>query len=488
MSKIEKIWSKNQNSLAGVDAKHLQLWKVDIPINDDKLNNADIDVEKELEGVEMFPADLISTHSNGQFPVSSMKNVHINIIVQAPVTRFSQEVRAQDAVNWHDIESIYNWIKTLKRSNEISSPKAYFIFIHGRDGTMETLFKGSEGMNGICQRFEKRRATDRNNHHIPILVNGPGAGKSRFLQELPTLLNSQARQYTNDDALLNSIENRMFTINVTFGNGTFASEEDVHIGQTSVALRIIYQHFIAGGSINYDQFLREYDKTSQIPISDALDIVLRDVNTNKDDDTKINFIVVGIDEINHLHNLYNKELDPRQNPVRLIVHAVGRLNCSGGDIFYVPILAGTIQGPLEEMFRESTYLYLRLPLRLLRDEEVWNISKNIANSNNLAEYINRSTFRRCISDLGGQVRALELFYSILSSQAMQKTNYVDYVYIMLQVKNLLLHRYPFETYANIITPAIAHAILNIPVKEYDKADNNGQLNYIYLSSQGMLNL
>ncbi|RIB28861.1 hypothetical protein C2G38_1335249 [Gigaspora rosea] len=351
---------------------------------------------------------------------------------------------------------------------------------------METLFKGSEGMNGICQRFEKRRATDRNNHHIPILVNGPGAGKSRFLQELPTLLNSQARQYTNDDALLNSIENRMFTINVTFGNGTFASEEDVHIGQTSVALRIIYQHFIAGGSINYDQFLREYDKTSQIPISDALDIVLRDVNTNKDDDTKINFIVVGIDEINHLHNLYNKELDPRQNPVRLIVHAVGRLNCSGGDIFYVPILAGTIQGPLEEMFRESTYLYLRLPLRLLRDEEVWNISKNIANSNNLAEYINRSTFRRCISDLGGQVRALELFYSILSSQAMQKTNYVDYVYIMLQVKNLLLHRYPFETYANIITPAIAHAILNIPVKEYDKADNNGQLNYIYLSSQDNL--
>ncbi|CAG8743808.1 14983_t:CDS:2, partial [Gigaspora rosea] len=43
-------------------------------------------------------------------------------------------------------------------------------------------------------------------------------------------------------------------------------------------------------------------------------------------------------------------------------------------------------------------------------------------------------------------------------------------------------------YANIITPAIVHAILNIPVKEYYKADNDGRLNYIDLSSQGMLNL
>ncbi|CAG8675541.1 23113_t:CDS:2, partial [Gigaspora rosea] len=407
----EKIWSKNQNSLAGVDAKHLQLWKVEVPINDDKLNNANIDVEKELEGVEMFPADLISKYFNGKFPVASTMNVHINIIVQAPITvGFSQQVRVQDAVNWRDIESIYNWIKNLKRSNEIASTKALDTYgakfpLQGRDGTMEILFKGSEGNNGICQRFENRRTKDRNNHHIPILANGPGTGKSRFLQELPILLHSQARQYTNDNTLLDSIENRMFTINVTFGNATPATVEDVHIGQTLVALRILFEHFIAGGgSYNYNQFLKKYDQTSQFSISDALDVVLRDVNTNKDDDTKINFTVIGIDEINHLYDLYNKELDPRQNPVRLIVHAVGSLNCSGGNtnIFHVPILAGTIQGPLKEIFRESTFLYLCLPLRFLRDEEVWNISRNIANSDYLEEYINRCTFRFCVSDLGGQ--------------------------------------------------------------------------------------
>ncbi|CAG8595833.1 16940_t:CDS:2, partial [Gigaspora margarita] len=88
--------------------------------------------------------------------------------------------------------------------------------------------------------------------------------------------------------------------------------------------------------------------------------------------------------------------------------------------------------------------------------EVWNISRSIANSEYLEEYINRSTFHRCISDLGGQ--------------------------------DILIQRYPFEKYANVIMLAIAHAILNIPVKEYNKADNDEQLNYIYLSSRGMLNL
>ncbi|KAF0554346.1 hypothetical protein F8M41_019422 [Gigaspora margarita] len=61
----------------------------------DKLDNTNIDIEKEL-GVMMFPADLISKHFNGGFPVASIKDVHINIIVQAPITvGFSQQVRSQ---------------------------------------------------------------------------------------------------------------------------------------------------------------------------------------------------------------------------------------------------------------------------------------------------------------------------------------------------------------------------------------------------------
>ncbi|CAG8788318.1 5380_t:CDS:1, partial [Gigaspora margarita] len=66
VSQLEKkIWSEKRNSLASVDARHLQLWKVDVSINDNKLDSINIDIEKELEGVMMFPADLISKHFNG---------------------------------------------------------------------------------------------------------------------------------------------------------------------------------------------------------------------------------------------------------------------------------------------------------------------------------------------------------------------------------------------------------------------------------------
>ncbi|CAG8629446.1 29420_t:CDS:2, partial [Racocetra persica] len=432
-----KLWSQNPDTLANVDSIQLQLWRVNIPINDEnklkilETSYTNIDVEEKLDGLKMLPTDPISNYFNEQFPI---ENTCINIIVQT------------EAVNW-DNKSIFTWIQYVRRSSEIAKPKFVESYgakfpLQGRDETIEILFRGTMDKNGICQRFQQRKTTNRYNHPIPILANGPGAGKSRFLQELPTLLCDHVEKYTDDNFLINSIKNRMLSINITFGDGTIASDED-------------------------NQFLRRCGK-SQLKIIDALEIILMDVDVNKNDDDKTNFIVIGIDELNHLHNRYGKELDPQQNPVLAIVQAAGRLNCSCQNVFYLPILAGTIQGPLEEMFIGSTYLYLHLPLRLLHDEEVWNISENIANTENLAKYINKSTFRRCISDLGGQVRALEIFYNILSRQVKCQTNYIDYVYIMSAVKNSLKEKYPFVQYANAITPAI--------------------LNYIDLSSRGVLNL
>ncbi|CAG8614883.1 16022_t:CDS:2, partial [Racocetra persica] len=469
----ERIWSKKRNALANVNVSQLRLWRVNIPVNDEnKMNMLDtsrtnINVKEELDGIEMCPVDPISKYFDEQYTGPSVENTCINIIV---------DINNKGPVNWNNNKSIFTWLQNLKRSNGIIKQKLVDTYgakfpLQGRDETIENLFRGTFVTNGICDRFKQRNTTDRNNHPIPILVNGPGAGKSRFLQELPTLLCNHVQKYTEDNSLINSIKNRMFSINVTYGNDTAASEEDVRIGETSVALRMLYEHFIVGGSYDYKTFIREWGK-SQLSISTALDIILMDVDADKNDDYKTNFIIIGIDELNILHNLYRKDSNSH-NPVQLIVYAVN---------------SGTIQGPLEEMARGSTYLHLYLPLRLLRDEEVWNISKNIADTENLAEYINRSIFRRCIGDLGGQVRALEIFYIELLKQVECQTNYIDYIHIMLNVKDELIQRYPFKRFANMITPAIIRAILNIPVRSYENASNNGQLTYTDLSSHGILNL
>ncbi|CAB5188223.1 unnamed protein product [Rhizophagus irregularis] len=77
--------------------------------------------------------------------------------------------------------------------------------------------------------------------------------------------------------------------------------------------------------------------------------------------------------LNCLHNLAKGNLKPVQD----IVRAVGKLKCSQEKIFYVPILAGTIQGPLEDMVKESLYDLTRLLLRLLSDSEMGTISSHM---------------------------------------------------------------------------------------------------------------
>ncbi|CAG8503991.1 7744_t:CDS:2 [Funneliformis mosseae] len=128
--------------------------------------------------------------------------------------------------------------------------------------------------------------------------------KSRFLQELPTLLRNQAHKYLDDDELLNIIKDHMFVITVTFGNGSGVSIEK-----------------------------------KALKITDALNIVIKYVNSDR-----------------------------------------MTTNCSIGNIFYIPILAETIQGPLEEMFKFLTYRFQPLPLRLLRDEKAWKVSEFVASS------------------------------------------------------------------------------------------------------------
>ncbi|GBC41468.2 hypothetical protein GLOIN_2v1775350 [Rhizophagus irregularis DAOM 181602=DAOM 197198] len=156
-----------------------------------------------------------------------------------------------------------------------------------------------------------------------ILANGPGTGKSRFLQDLPTLIKNKAQNYIDDDELLEMLNNKMLSINITFNTNTGASEDDVSAGPASVALRILYEHFIS---------------------------------------TKGNL-----------------------KPVQDIVRAVGKLKCSQEKIFYVPILAGTIQGPLEDMVKESLYDLTRLLLRLLSDSEMV-VARAILNTSVEEEY------------------------------------------------------------------------------------------------------
>ncbi|PKY20351.1 hypothetical protein RhiirB3_524237 [Rhizophagus irregularis] len=59
---------------------------------------------------------------------------------------------------------------------------------------------------------------------------------------------------------LNMTKNKMYANNVSSGNGTSATDIDVGIGQTSVALQVLYEYFTSGGNYDYGEF----DSTAKI--------------------------------------------------------------------------------------------------------------------------------------------------------------------------------------------------------------------------------
>ncbi|POG65148.1 hypothetical protein GLOIN_2v1483319 [Rhizophagus irregularis DAOM 181602=DAOM 197198] len=422
------------------DKSNLKLWKVSgVTIKDIKEQNISTkeDVQK-LQGKDMELDQRFSTYFRDELDKldGDEDYIPVNSIITIIPDGNPPLLIHVDTVDWSNIDSVYNWIKELKQPNENRKPKFVSSFgaefpLQGRDETFQIL---NLTRNKIRQRLVYNDAIRYDNelHHIPILANGPGTGKSRFLQELLTLL----EQYRNEH--LSQIDN----------------------------LKI--------KTLDFKQFMGMCGKNGKdwktFEIETACGVVLKDVGGN------IDFFVIGIDELNVLHNLAKGD----QRPVRDIIHAVGSLSCITKKMLYVPILAGTIQGPLEKLIQESTYKLLRLPLHLLSNEEVNAISVYSINTHEeLKNYINKNSriVQCCISDLSGHVKALEYFYNLLLNLIKKYTHTVNYVFLMNLVKFELEEKYPFRGYAKIMEQVVVRAILNIPVNK----DN--PVNYVDLPSK-----
>jgi hypothetical protein len=304
----------------------------------------------------------------------------------------------------------------------------------------------------------------------------------------------------NNDEVKNAFS-KALAINVTFGNGTPATKIDVELGEASVCIRLLYEYFVStkdSTRMGFRKFVNEAIGVASLDLETALDVVWSDYFR----DESRGALVLGIDEVNKLHKL---------NPQTLkdIVHAVGALSCTSR--FFVPILAGTIQGPVEDMIMESTYLLLPLPLPLLTDEDAINIGNKLSIKSmegdrtlHLTEAFVRhnSLFRRCIADVGGMARGVEVFFQHFFSEVDQvKTlpeddakltkvlEYINIMDVMKTVEGSLKARYPFGKHVIYATSVLTNAILDIPISIDDVirvGDNS--ISYKSLRSAGILNL
>ncbi|PKK61990.1 hypothetical protein RhiirC2_791031, partial [Rhizophagus irregularis] len=248
-----------------------------------------------------------------------------------------------------------------------------------RDDTIKALWKGTV-IAGIEARFKYRNVSDKGLHPIPILAGRPGVGKSRFLDEVERLLSQYANE-SDDEEIWKAFTN-MTVINTTYGNGSPAGTMDVNFGaEAFLAIRILYD----------------------FTLSTALRIIYADVIIQKKQEINSNpllVLVLGIDEFNKLH-------DTEKGICKELINAIGGVMCHPPpNIYFIPILAGTIEEHLHDYISGSMHKILPLPLRLLNDDDAIRIGMKM----NLFDdkYVRlHPYFRISISDIGGHVRTLE---------------------------------------------------------------------------------
>ena len=282
---------------------------------------------------------------------------------------------------------------------------------------------------------------------------------------------------TSDKAFSN-----ILSVYLTYGNGTPASETDARInGQASIASRLLYEYFISSNHTQPKAKLEDIQNSqgvTNLTLNTAIEVIYLDftrrVASNPPAVPPV--LVLGIDEVNLFHALDRKAF-------RSFLHAIGGISCGTTHPFCIPILAGTIQGPLQEMVQERHYLFLQLPLPLLTEEDVIEIGKTLSLTRdniriNLPnEYLqNNNLFRRTIADIGGMARAIEVFYHEFmktvdkgkeiptqEEDLVAYLNHLDVAEVMMYTSHELEKRYGFVKYAESTGPTLANAILDIPI-------------------------
>ncbi|KAJ3250372.1 hypothetical protein HK103_003625 [Boothiomyces macroporosus] len=344
----------------------------------------------------------------------------------------------------------------------------------------------------------KEGKKDRNLHPIPFLADGLGAGKSRFLQELPTSFLNFVRKQVDYTKEFRDVFKSAVCINITFSNGcayNIAEGKTISIEQ-SVCLRILFQ--FAKGYKSFSSFYQDHHTTNL-----SLATILKELPN----DTLC--IILGIDEVDKVYEVglqkmgnHIKDRIPELEPSGLkhspkdltksegikeeqlseLFKLVGAQSCDCST-FFVPILAGTIIDPMESVVRKSTHPPLHIPLPLLSLESCLTILGK--KDKRLSTLIKKSShMRQLISDCGGHCRTLEILYDgVLQFDANGKTFWTD---VTNYVRITLVKRYDLNNIP--LGAAIALSVLHQSVQPDFIYPDKKELKFRDLEEKGIVKI
>lgn len=318
-------------------------------------------------------------------------------------------------------------------------------------------------LENTSKRYKARKdgISDKKLHPIPFLANGPGSGKSRFLQELSGSFKDYVEKSNTSDEF-KKILNEALYININFGNGTAYSIADVELGiEKAICVRILDQV----DPVNGRAFLAQYDRNIEVE-----SLLAFTIETVCGDEYKC--LVLAIDEINKIH-ASNKAA------FKELFNVIGKLSsfCS---IFFVPVVAGTVIGPMQNYVSKSMHPPCQIPLPLLSLEACKKILKNKMPELDTED----ERFIQVVSDIGGHCRSLEYLYDFLDSKKFNKS--LDGYWIDAGINVRLQIRQAYRIDHPALGHAIAYSFLSSPVRPAANVKEN--TTFLDLEEAGLIQL
>jgi hypothetical protein len=183
-------------------------------------------------------------------------------------------------------------------------------------------------------------------------------------------------------------------------------------------------------------------------------------------------IFLCIDEVNKVYDM---------NPAALkeLFNTVGGLSVSF-KTFLVPILAGTVIGPIHKVVTQSTHPPLQIPLRLLSLES----SKELVAKESKLPVVGH--LLQLVADIGGHCRALELLCEALATVSNPKSD-KDWAVVFEQVRQRVGGRYELQLLP--LSGALAYSFLSkdIGCREF-KCPGSDTLSFLDLEEKGLVKL
>ncbi|CAJ0755817.1 15107_t:CDS:2, partial [Entrophospora sp. SA101] len=245
---------------------------------------------------------------------------------------------------------ILSWIQKYRRPTNEVPPKLIatygnnFKFL-GKEETTEQLLNGTLNKNA-----------------------GPGYWENLGIRRKFEYVEKMCRK--DDDVDLKELVYNAVLIDATYGNGCAASATDSNIGgETSLSLRVLYRYFVEGyPNLEFSGFVDIIKNTflnvGDFGLENVLNAIALDIKREKI------MIINCIDEVNKLYGLDDSTF-------KTMVNAVGSCSCALSSIFYVPLLAGTISKPLQNIVTKSTHPPLPISLPLLRMDHMLEIGQGL---------------------------------------------------------------------------------------------------------------